>query len=181
MSIEAWWKSMSTTEKISAIFRGITTVGTLVGGGICLWETHKSRQMIRVAVRQIGDGVDVEVSDELVNAAVKKAAEDQIRRAVRDAKERTMMDLREDTKVQVAKAVKENYDKITEGVAERIGNECGRIYKDEILSDIKDKAAEKLEEKLDSNLDEITDGFAKNLNNMGKIYEALADKLEKKA
>ena len=62
-----------------------------------------------------------------------------------------------------------------------MAKEVEKVSKADILSDIKEKATEKLAEKLDDNLDSITDEYSKNLSNMGKVYEALAEKLQSKA
>ena len=117
MSIKSWWKSMNPAEKVNAVFRGVTTL--IVGGGtvVCIHEVRKSQKTINFAVSKIGEGVDVEVSQELIQAAVEKAAESQIRRAVRTATNEALYDIRENTRTQVEKSVKESYGKITEAVS----------------------------------------------------------------
>ena len=181
MGIKTWWNSMNTTEKINAIFRGITTA--VVGGGtvFCIHEMRQSKKILNQAVANIGDNVDVEVSDELIHRAVEKATQDQIRRHVRTATNETLYGIREQTKTEVEKTVKESYGKITEAVSDRMAKEVEKINKNDILNEIKEKATEKLAEKLDDNLDSITDEYSKNLSNMGKVYEALAEKLQSKA
>ena len=73
------------------------------------------------------------------------------------------------------------HDKIMGEVSTQVAKECEKINRGDILDEIRKSATNKLVEKLDSNLDAVTDEYTKNLNNMGKIYEALATKLERKA
>ena len=179
--IKLWWKSSTTTEKINAIFRGITATAAIGGAIYCGHEVHKSHDIVNFAVSKIGEGVDVTVSDELVEAAVEASARQQIGRSVKAATDRTWRDIQEMTKNQVEKAVKEKYGEITDEIGKRMAVECEKINKTEILDDIKDKAKETLTEKLEENLDSITEEYSNNLTNMGKIYEALAEKMNQKA
>ena len=181
MGIKSWWNGMNTSEKINAIFRCITTAVTGAGTVFCIHEMKQSKRILNEAVSKIGDNVDVEVSEELIHKAVERAAYDQIRRHVRTATNETLYGIREQTKTEVEKAVKESYKKIAEAVSDSMSEEVEKINKNDILGDIKDKATEKLAEKLDEHLDSITDEYSKNLSNMGKVYEALAEKLQSKA
>lgn len=179
--IKANWKAMTPSEKFSAILKTVTSV-TVIGGVIyCGHTLHESRDLVDFAVQKIGDNVEVDVSDELIKAAIDRAAEQQIKRTVIAAAAKTGMDIADKTDTEVKKAVSECYDKISDGVADRLAKECEKLNRHEILEEIKSSAADKLAEKLDGNLDAITDEYSKNLNNMGKVYEALATKLERKA
>ena len=179
--IKLWWKSSTTSEKINMAFRGITTVASIGGAIYCGHEVHKSKELIRFAVGKIGDNVEVEVSDELIDTAVEKSAQQQIAKSVKAAADRSWRDIQEQTRTQVEKAVKESYGSITEEVGNRLARECEKLNKTDILDEIKAKAKEQLSEKFDEKLDEIADEYSKNLSNMGKVYEALAEKLNNKA
>ena len=179
--IKLWWNSKTPTEKFDAVFRMITSGVICAAGGCCLYEAHKCRKTVDFAVNKIGDDLDVEVSQELIDAAVTKATNAQIARTVKAAVDRDWRDIQEETKKKVGEAVAEDRKKISEAVAETLAHECEKTSKADILSDIKEKAKETLAEKLDSKLDDITDEYSRNLSNMGKVYEALADKLNSKA
>ena len=179
--IRLWWKSMTPSEKVNAVFKGITSTAVVIGAGCCIHEVRTSRRLVSAAVDTIGDSVEVEVSQELIDAAVEKAANAHISKTVKAAVDRNWRDIQAETNKQVAEAVKANQEKISNGVADALAKECEKIHKADILGDIRDKAKESLTEKLDEKLDDITDEYSKNLSNMGKVYEALAEKLQSKA
>ena len=179
--ISMWWKSMTPIEKVNAIFKGLTTTATVIGAGCCVHEARHSRQLVQFAVDKVGEKVDVEISQDLIDASVAAAANAQISRIVKSAVERDWRDIQAETHKKVAEAVNENTEKISGEVADVLAKECEKLHKADILSDIRDKAKDVLAEKLDEKLDDITDEYSKNLSNMGKVYEALADKLSSKA
>lgn len=178
--ISSWWGSKTTDEKLNAIFRGITTVLTLGGALYCVHEVKESKRILNYAVQNIGDGVEVEVSEELINDAVARSAEKQIRKAVSDVVAMKRKEIQEDTREEVEARVRDARKEITGAVSERLAKECEKIHKKDILDEIREEAAEKLSDKLDNSIDEMTSEYAKNLENMGKVYEALAEKLGKK-
>ena len=180
-SIKTWWNSMTPAEKVGTIFRGITTGIIATGTVICIKEVRESRALISYAVDTAADGVEVEVSDELVQDAVGKAANEQVRKVVRNVVSQTESQIRADTNELVDLAVRESRKHITDAVTTRLADNCKKISEQDIMREIREQATEKLAEKLDKNLDAITDEYSKNLSNMGKVYEALADKLQSKA
>ena len=179
--IALWWKSSTTSEKISVIFRGITSTAAIGGAIYCGYEVHKSRQLVNFAVDRIGDSFEVEVSEELIDAAIEKSASQQVNKSVKAAADRSWRDIQEQTRTQVEKAVKERYSNITDEIGNRLARECEKLNKADILEEIKEKAKEQLSEKFDEKLDEIAEEYSKNLSNMGKVYEALAEKMNSKA
>lgn len=179
--IAMWWKSLTPVEKVNAVFKGITTTATIVGAGCCIHETRKSRAMMEFAVDKVGEGVEVEISQDLIDTAVAKAANAQIAKTVKVAVDRDWKTIQDEARKQVNEAVKTDREKISDEVADILAKECEKIHKADILSDIRDKAKDTLAEKLDEKLDDITDEYSRNLSNMGKVYEALADKLNSKA
>lgn len=180
-NLKLWWNSLSAIDKVNAVFKAVTATATVAGAAICVHEVKAGRNLVAFAVDSIGDSVEVEVSQELVDTAVTKATEKQIARTVQAAVDRDWRAIQEESRKKVGEAVEKSRDRISEAVAGELAKECEKVHKADILGDIRDKAKDVLAEKLDSKLDEITDEYSKNLNNMGKVYEALADKLNSKA
>lgn len=178
-SISLWWKSLTPIEKVNAVFKGITSTTAVIGAGCCIYETRSSRKMIDHAVNQIGESVEVEISQDLIDEAVAKAAEYQIAKTVKTAVDRDWRNIQAEATKQVHEAVDKSRSEIQKGVADALAEECKKLHQTDILNDIRDKAKDALAEKLDDRLDDITDEYSKNLNNMGKVYEALAEKLSK--
>lgn len=180
-NVKLWWKSLSPVAKVNVIFKSITSVALIAGAGVCIHEANESRKLVNFAVDSVGEGVDVEISQDLIDTAVSKAAERQISKTVKAAVDRDWRDIQEASRKKVCDEVEKSREKISEAVAEELAKECEKIHKSDILSDIRDKAKTVLAEKLDEKLDDITDEYSKNLSNMGKVYEALAEKLNSKA
>lgn len=179
--IRANWKAMTTAEKFSLILKTITSVAMIGSAAYCIHEVRESHDLVNFAVSKVGDNVEVEVSNELIQAAIQQSAEQQVKRVVIAAAAQANMDISEKTATEVKRAVTDSYDKIMDEVSGRVSKECDKINHSDILADVRKSATNKLVEKLDGNLDTITDEYTKNLNNMGKVYEALASKLERKA
>ena len=181
MKVKTWWKTSTPSEKIGVIFKGVTAVVPGVGGAMCWNESRKCRKQLELAVGHIEDGVNVEISEDFVHQVVgdsiQRVSKDQIRKTVNTAMNANWREIQQETRDQVTRAVRDNYSKITDEVAGRLSKECDSLYRSEIVKDIRDKASEKLNDRLDCKLDEITDEYTKNLNNMGKVYEALANKI----
>ena len=180
-SIKAYFKGLTPSEKIDVVFHII--LGGLAFGGViyCRHTLNKSEELLAKAVSNVASGIgDVTISDELIDLAIEKKVGDQVEREVSRAMALCARDIRSTTKEKVEEAVKDTRHQITESVTNRISEECRKIYEDDLKKEIRDKAAEKLSEKLDSAIDTVTDDYAKNLNNMSKIYEALAEKINKK-
>lgn len=181
MSIKSWWKAMDPVEKFNTIVKGVITSIIGIGTAVCIHEVRESYRLVNYAVNKIGDGVDVEVSDRMIEDAVRASAEKQIRKTVQTATDRTWREVQDETKERVSEAVNDARRQITDSVTNKIADECKKMNEHDLMKEIRDKAAEKLANKLDSNLDSITDEYSKNLSNMGKVYEALAEKLQNKA
>lgn len=179
--IAMWWKSMTPADKFGTVFKGISTVACCVGAGCCIHEVRKSHDILDFAVDNIGNGVDVSVSEDLINSAVEKATQAQINKAVASAVSQNWTDIQKETVKEVREAVEKKRAEIAGEVSNTLAKECEKIHKADILNDIREKAKDALAEKLDSKLDDITDEYSNNLNNMGKVYQALADKLSTKA
>ena len=177
----AYWKSLSASEKVTFVMRTIFGVAIVGAGAACYKSCKESKDIVKAATKKIADGVDVEISDEVVRKAIEKAARDSANKAVRDAAESAMKDIRDEVNTQVTRSVRDCYGQITDAVGDRIKRECEKMYKEQILEDVKENATKKLTEKFDSKLDDIAEKYTENLDNMGKIYGALADKLSTKA
>ena len=179
--IKTWWNSMTPAERVGSVFRGITTGVTIGGAAFCIHEVRKSRDILSFAVNRIGDNVSVEVSQDLINLAVDRAANKQIGRAVQEVVREKKEAIQADTREEVEERVRDVRHQITEKVTEKVAEECKKINEQDMMKEIRDRATDKLAEKLDKNLDAITDEYTKNLSNMGKVYEALAEKMQSKA
>lgn len=179
--IRANWKAMTPAEKFSAVLKAISSLVVIGGTAYCVHEVRESHDLVNFAVSKVGDNVEVEVSNELIQAAIQQSAEQQVKRVVAAAVAQAGMDISDKTATEVKRAVTDSYDKIMGEVSTQVAKECEKINRGDILDEVRKSATNKLVEKLDSNLDAVTDEYTKNLNNMGKIYEALATKLERKA
>lgn len=180
-AIKTWWTTKTPVEKVETVFNAIASVAMIGGAAYCGHKLKEDQELIQFAVGKIGDSVDVKVSDDLIDESVKKATEKKVAEAVNRASWEAINDIREETKTQVRNTVKDAYGKITTEVSDRLAKECEKLNKTDILNDIRDKAKESLSEKFDEKLDDIAEEYSKNLSNMGKIYEALAEKMNQKA
>ena len=123
---------------------------------------------------------EVKVSEGIVNRGITEAVERECGRIARKAAEDVAHDISLQTQKKVAAAVDQQYARIKEGVADAFAKELARVDKDDIMEDITEKAKELLVEKFDGKLDSLLNDYNRNLENVGKIYQSIAESMTDK-
>lgn len=133
--------------------------------------------VVNSAVTDISSLTFIDVEKAVVDRAVEHAAQNAANRAVK-ATERAMQDTVDRS---VTVAVAQCKEGLKNAVVNKIAEEVASIDKTEIIEDVTAKAKTLMVQKLDGKLDGIASEFSKNLENVGKIYQSIANTMTAKA
>lgn len=151
----------------------------------------------------IANSLDIDVPDEIVEAALKKAADSYAKTSILAIERRVIDDYNATIRSEVRKSVELAYDNTKSDVKRELTKQVSNIdisgIKREIISDAKEKVEEELEdalktmkdkfeeeledakdtatEKFEEELDSISTRFSNDLERGSKIYKVISDKL----
>lgn len=156
------------------------TASALACLGFSVYRERKLSKALKNAIKEVSDMTEVKVSEGIVNRGITEAVERECGRIARKAAEDVAHDISVQTQKKVAAAVDQQYARIKEGVADAFAKELARVDKDDIMEDITEKAKELLVEKFDGKLDSLLNDYNRNLENVGKIYQSIAESMTDK-
>lgn len=113
---------------------------------------------------------NVDISDDVVNLAVTKAADAAAKTAVEKATNDALDALKKDIRLAVSDAVEKEYDNIKDEVLKKATEAAAKIDVARVRRDVERAAVTKYE----CNLDDILAKFNDNLSNTAKIYSSIA-------
>lgn len=126
------------------------------------------------SIDELAGKTDVDISANIVDAAVEKAVASEAKRVVEKATNDALAELKKDIHRTVSDAVEVEYTNIRETVLKKATEEAAKIDVARVRKDV-ERAAEKIAlEKFDANLDGILEKFNNNLDNTSKIYSSIA-------
>jgi hypothetical protein len=80
----------------------------------------------------------------------------------------------------VTNAVTNSKGSIKQAVTEKIAREVADIDRSELMQDITEQAKKLIVDKFEGKLDGIAADYSRNLDNVGKIYQSIAETMQKK-
>ncbi len=155
-------------------------VGLVGGAGACgylgyrLFKANKLLKKIGVALDKLVGQEEKNIDDQIVEAAVKQAAENKVAKALEQAENDAIKNVKYEIRKQVKEAVEAESKKVTDEVSYEISKQAAEIDIDILKKKITDKAQEKIMQKFDGSLDGILSDFNRNLGNVASIYEGIA-------
>lgn len=171
-------------SKNNDIFNFLVCTAGLVGVGyaICAHtKLAKVNELLNKSIDSLAEGVEVDISEDLVNKAVKKAVQDEASRAVKKATDESVLALKKDIRLEVQKAVDKEYESIKESVLKEVTDSASKIDLARVRRDVEAAATDAALAKFDDNLDDILDKFNENLGNTAKIYSSIRETLTRGA
>lgn len=153
---------------------GLIGVGYAVG---IRTKLGKSYERLDLAINNVADNIDVDISEAIVNEAVEKAVATEAKRAVEKATTEVLTELKKDIHTKAAAAVESEYETVREKVLAGVTDSAAKIDVVRVRRDV-EKAAEKaVMDKLDVNMEDILKRFNDELHNTGRIYQSIANAL----
>lgn len=150
----------------------------LVGVGFAL-GTHskmaKISEKLDRSIEELASNTPVDIPNDLIERAVEKAVAYEVKQAVSKATDVAIVAVKRDIHKQVVDAVEAEYSNIKGTVLEELVSEASKIDAKRVRADVEKAAKEIALEKFDDNLDDILKKHNDELENVTKIYKAIAD------
>jgi hypothetical protein len=133
--------------------------------------------VVNSAVTDVASLTYIDVQQAVVDKAVEKAAQNAAGKAVK-ATEGLMTTMVERA---VSNAVVNAKEPLKQAVTEKLAREVAMIDKSELVESVEEQAKAMILEKFEGRLDGIAADFSRNLENVGKIYQSIAETMQPKS
>lgn len=133
--------------------------------------------VVNSAVTDVSSLTYIDVQQAVVDKAVEKAAQNAAGKAVK-ATEGLMTSMVERA---VTSAVVNAKEPLKQAVTEKLAREVALIDKSELVEAVEEQAKTMILEKFEGRLDGIAADFSRNLENVGKIYQSIAETMQPKS
>lgn len=150
----------------------------LIGIGYAMGTHSKMAKISEKLERSIDDlagGTPIDIPSDMIERAVEKAVAAEAKVAVGKATDAAIVAVKRDIHKQVTDAVESEYSNIKGTVLEELVTEAAKIDAKRVRADVERAAKEIALEKFDDNLDDILEKHNSELENVTKIYKAIAD------
>lgn len=149
---------------------------SVVAAIYCGKKLHDIMGVVNSAVTDVSSLTYIDVQQAVVDKAVEKAAQNAAGKAVR----MTEGLMRDTVERAVTNAVTNSKGSIKQAVTEKIAREVADIDRSELMQDITEQAKKLIVDKFEGKLDGIAADYSRNLDNVGKIYQSIAETMQKK-
>lgn len=133
--------------------------------------------VVNSAVTDVSSLTYIDVQQAVVDKAVERAAQNAAGKAVK-ATEGLMTSMVERA---VTSAVVNAKEPLKQAVTEKMAREIAMIDKSELVETVEEQAKAMILEKFEGRLDGIAADFSRNLENVGKIYQSIAETMQPKS
>ena len=158
------------------IFGVALAIGSVAAAIYCGKKLKDVMGVVNSAVTDVANLTYIDVQQAVVDKAVERAAQNAANKAVH-ATENLMRDT---VSAAVTNAVANSKGQLKSAVTEKIAIEVAKIDKSELVSDIEEQAKQLIIDKFEGKLDGIASDFSRNLENVGKIYQSIAESMSQK-
>lgn len=158
-------------------------VGYVLAGASVLAAIYCGKKLkdvmgvVNSAVTDVSSLTYIDVQQAVVDKAVEKAAQNAAGKAVK-ATEGLMTSMVERA---VTSAVVNAKEPLKQAVTEKLAREVALIDKSELVEAVEEQAKTMILEKFEGRLDGIAADFSRNLENVGKIYQSIAETMQPKS
>lgn len=181
-------------------------LGLLVGGASALtlsaagliyslFKVNGVAKKLDKSMSDISEKTEVEIREDIIEAAVRNAAEAEAERRVKEAASKAIKDISDDMSKQIGDAVNLEYGDLHEKVKARIEEKVNRLGAVEIrsikrqivdeakrdakeeFSDALDEVKENAKEKFENDLNDILERYNNQIKDVSRIYGSVASAL----
>lgn len=135
---------------------------------------------LNVTFDDLSKATNVEISDAVVQEAVKKAAYDKANAVCAQAAQNVTVKIQRDMHEVISDYVEDAYKNVKGDVKNQLRQEIGKLNLKEIRKEVIKEAKEKAAEKFEEDLSTIADKYANNLDDVSKIYSTISDSIKEK-
>ena len=165
-------------ETVGKVLSVVSAVGGVVVAIISQRQLNETAELVGTTVKELSDLQEMDVKEEIVNRAIEKSVDKQVEKITSRVYDRVYNEtLRKATKW-VEDNVQALYSSISESVTKKIATEVAKIDQEKLKKEVTAQAKEIIIEKFDGQLDDQLVEFNKNLENVGKIYQSIAQRMD---
>lgn len=174
---------MKEIEKENRRLKAGRIVGYVLAGASVVAAIYCGKKLkdvmgvVNSAVTDVSSLTYIDVQQAVVDKAVEKAAQNAAGKAVK-ATEGLMTSMVERA---VTSAVVNAKEPLKQAVTEKLAREVALIDKSELVEAVEEQAKTMILEKFEGRLDGIAADFSRNLENVGKIYQSIAETMQPKS
>lgn len=158
------------------IFGVVLAVGSVVAAVYCGKKLKDVMGVVNSAVTDVSNLTYIDVQQAVVDKAVERAAQNAAGKAVK-ATEGLMQSMVEKA---VTSAVVNAKEPLKQAVTDKLAREVALIDKSELVESVEEQAKQLIVDKFEGKLDGIAADFSRNLENVGKIYQSIAESMTQK-
>lgn len=162
--------------KAGRIFGYVLAAASVAAAIYCGKKLKDVMGVVNSAVTDVSSLTYIDVQQAVVDKAVEKAAQNAAGKAVK-ATEGLMCSMVEKA---VTSAVVNAKEPLKQAVTDKIAREVAMIDKSELTKAIETEAKQLIVDKFEGKLDGIASDFSRNLENVGKIYQSIAETMTQK-
>jgi hypothetical protein len=162
--------------KAGRIFGVVLAIGSVAAAVYCGKKLKDVMGVVNSAITDVSNLTYIDVQQAVVDKAVERAAANAANKAVK-ATEGLMRDT---VSAAVTNAVTNAKGQLKSAVTEKIAMEVALIDKSELVEEIEEQAKQLIVDKFEGKLDGIAADFSRNLENVGKIYQSIAESMSSK-
>ena len=159
-------------------------VGSLATSAFCAVVAYRSNKKIdelnyklEKRIDAISDNLEVDVPDEILERALRIAAESEAKRTIGTAGKEIISEYRGVVQSEVRKSVEMAYANTKTDVKDELNRQVSNLDISGIKKEVVEEASEKAKEKLDRELETIATKFSNDLDRSSKILKVVSDKL----
>lgn len=165
-------------EKIGKVMTVAAAVGGFVVAVGSQMMLRKTADLMDKSVKDLKDLDAVDVKEAIVNKAIEAAVEKRVQEITGRVYTEVKAETTRKANAWVDDTIKGMYDTIADDVVKQMAREIAKIDQVKLKKDVTAEAKKIIVEKFDGQLDDQLMEFNKNLENVGKIYQSIAQKMD---
>lgn len=151
---------------------------TLAGAGAIGYSEWKRRQLNK-AVNKLSTNMKVDVEDPYIRTIVDNAVEQKLDYKINKACDEAITSVKYDITKEVKKAVNNAYSDVKGDVKKELKKQVGEVNVESIRQEIINEAKVTAADKFKNDLDKVLEGYNEDLENVRKIYDGIAQTIQK--
>lgn len=165
-------------ERAAQVAEVICVVGSVAIALISRKQVKETADLIDKSVKDLKDLDAIDVKEAVVNKAIEAAVEKRVQEITGRVYAEVKAETTRKANAWVDDTIKGMYDTIADDVVKQIAREIAKIDQTKLKKDVTAEAKKIIVEKFDGQLDDQLMEFNKNLENVGKIYQSIAQKMD---
>ena len=165
-------------ETVGKVLEVVCVVGGVAVALFSRKQVKETAELIDCSVKELSDMDTIEVKEEIVNQAIEKSVDKQVEKITSKVYQRVYNETLRRATEWVDSTIKGLYSSISEKVTKQVATEVAKIDQEKLKKDVTVQAKQIIVEKFDGQLDDQLVEFNKNLENVGKIYQSIAQRMD---